>query len=126
MLHKHLHLSHLIVLCCIALAFIKIYQHNLIIGLNYELQRLEKQRSQLAKQRNDLLASLTQLHAPEVVMRQAQTHLGMTPQTVQHVIYLTPQTTTIDFIGTASTNTILTTLHLDSVTSQTGEKHACA
>ncbi len=126
MLHKHLHLSHLIVLCCIVLAFIKIYQHNLIIGLNYELQRLEKQRSQLAKQRNDLLANLTQLHAPEVVMHQAHALHGMTPHAVHHVIYLKPQTAPIDFIGTASTHTILTALHLDTVISKTGEKHACA
>ncbi len=125
MLHKHLHLSHIIVLCCIALAFIKIYQHNLIIGLNYELQRLEKQRSHLAKQRNDLLTNLTQLHAPEVIMHHA-TQRGMVPQAVHRVVQLKPQTTTIDFIGTSSSQTVLTALHLDAIISKTGEKHACA
>lgn len=126
MLPKHLHLSHIIILCCIALAFIKIYQHNLIIDLNYEIQRLAKQKSQLSKQRNDLLANLTQLHAPEIVMHQAQTKRGMTPQAVHRVIHLKPQANTINFIGNTPNNTILVALHLDPVISQTGEKHACA
>jgi hypothetical protein len=126
MLHKHLHTSHLIVVCCIALAFIKIYQHNLIIGLNYELQRLEKQRSQLAKERNELFAAISQLHAPEVVMHQAQTKLAMAPHAVDHVVLLDPAPAKVDFIGTTSTHEILLALHImDNVTSLTGGSHAC-
>jgi hypothetical protein len=126
MLHKHLHTSHFIIMCCIVLAFIKIYQHNLIIGLNYELQRLEKQRSQLAKERNELFAIISQLHAPEIVMHQAQTKLSMEPIAVDHVVLLDVEPAKIDFIGTTSTPQTLLALHIvDNITSLTGGNHAC-
>jgi hypothetical protein len=126
MLHKHLHTSHLIVACCIVLAFIKIYQHNLIIGLSYELQRLEKQRLNLAKERNELLATISQIHAPEMVMSQAQMKLNMTPHAVDRIVLLGTEPAKIDFIGTTSTPQTLLALHImDNIASLTGGNHAC-
>ena len=51
---RFLTFGRVLMLGAIAFVFIKIYQHNLIIKLRYEYQRLEKQKLLLEKERNDI------------------------------------------------------------------------
>ncbi len=46
---------------CLFFVFIKIYQHNLLIKLNYEKQRLEKKNLKLKRKKNMLLVELFKL-----------------------------------------------------------------
>jgi hypothetical protein len=126
MLFKHLHTSHVILVCCIALAFIKIYQHNLIININYELQRLERQHSLRIKERNELFAKISQINAPELVMHDAQTKLHMTALPTDHVVLLDTKPSPINFIGSVPTSHMLLALQIiDNNMNITGDKHAC-
>lgn len=47
--------------------FISIYQHNLIIRLNYERQRLDLKKNQLQKQKSDLHRQFCRLKSTESV-----------------------------------------------------------
>ena len=67
----------LLIITFMCMVFIKIYQHNLIIRLNYEHQRLEIKKSQLKKQKNDLLSQLCFLKDPRCVTSFAQGTLNM-------------------------------------------------
>jgi hypothetical protein len=59
------------------MVFVKIYQHNLIIKLNYERQRLELKKGQLKKKKNDLFCQLCFLKNPKNVTNFAQETLLM-------------------------------------------------
>lgn len=67
----------LIVITVLCMVFIKIYQHNLIIRLSYERQRLELKKSQLKKQKSDLLRLLCFLKDPRNVTSFAKESLAM-------------------------------------------------
>ncbi len=90
----------------IGFVFLKIYQHNLIIKLNYEYQRLEKKKSQLEKDRNELLAVFLKVQAPRKVLAMARDTWGMVPLTIHQVctIEVRPE---IDFLSTTSSDDLL-------------------
>jgi len=123
MFFKHLHLSHLGVVALITLAFVKIYQHNLIIKLKYEKQRLEKKATQLRKDRNELVAVYAQLQDSQSVITKATNELGMKPLSIKQVRFL-PSHADIPFLKTASTADVLQKLGLqDLFLTHTGGSH---
>jgi len=67
----------LFILLNIAFLFIKIYQHNQIVKLNYEKQRLENKTIELRKERNKQLITLHKLKNPRRIKKIAQNKLGM-------------------------------------------------
>ncbi len=69
--------------------FIKIYQHNLLIKLNYEKQRFEKKNSKLRKKKNELLVQYFKLKNQHRVKNVAQQDLGMQPIKLSQVITFT-------------------------------------
>ena len=69
--------------------FIKIYQHNQLIGLNYERQRIENYISHLKKREADLQVQLFELKKQERVKKIAQEKLGMRPLKLSQVITIT-------------------------------------
>lgn len=73
----HLKAGRLLLITLMCMVFIKIYQHNLIIKLNYERQRLEIKKSQLKKQKNDLFRHLCFLKEPRNVASFAQQSMAM-------------------------------------------------
>jgi hypothetical protein len=112
-------LSKIFIVVGVFFVFTRIYQHNLVIKLNYEYQRLEKKRSQLEKQRNELLMELFEVQDPDKVLALAD-HCGMVPLKVSQVITLTTQPV-IDFLSTYSSETVLQRLGLvDSNISHSG------
>ena len=68
-----------------------IYQHNLIIKLNYDKQRLEIKKSKLIKEKNELMKELYQLKDPTKIKSWAVDNLGMRDVNMSHVITLTTQ-----------------------------------
>lgn len=57
--------------------FIKIYQHNQIIRLNYEKQRLEMKKNDFKKEYNNLTAELCNLKDVVNVKKNVQEKYGM-------------------------------------------------
>ena len=70
-------LGKLIFIVSVCMMFITIYQHNLIISLSYERQRLELKKNQLKKQESDFRRQLCFLKNVERVSEFTQTKLGM-------------------------------------------------
>lgn len=106
----------------IGLMFLKIYQHNLIIKLSYETQRLERKSSQLEKDRNDLLMAFYNRKDPINLQVKARDEWGMKNLTLSQVITLTAQAP-IDFLHTTSHIATLKTLNLyDAVVTRTGRR----
>jgi hypothetical protein len=69
--------------------FIKIYQHNLIIKLNYEKQRVENIKHELKREKNDFRVKFFTLRNQEEVARLAQEKLGMQPLKLSQIITFT-------------------------------------
>jgi cell division protein FtsL len=61
----------------LCLIFIKIYQHNQIIKLNYEKQRLELNKNDLNRSCSDLKVELCRLKNTEHIRKIAQESWGM-------------------------------------------------
>ncbi len=111
----------------IGFVFVRIYQHNLIIGLRYERQRLAQEIGQLEKQRNELLADWYQSQDPERLHALACEAWGMSPVSVDRVIILEPDKNDIDFIGTSSSAATLQAMGvLDVIMGRTGGPHVGA
>lgn len=79
--------------------FAVIYQHNLIIKLNYTKQRLVQKRDKLQKERNELMRQLCQLKDLHSVKEWAINERGMTDMSLSRVFTLTTAGG-CDFYGT--------------------------
>lgn len=71
--------------------FVKIYQHNKIVKLIYEKQRVEKLREKSIKEKNRLLVELYKLKNPSVVRKRASELLGMVDLKPSQLITVTWQ-----------------------------------
>ena len=89
----------------IALVFVKIYQHNQIIKLNYEKQRVENKRNKLKRERNELLVQLSALNDLGKVRKVAQEKMGMQWLTMSQIITVTEQPL-FDFYTTTTVNVL--------------------
>ncbi len=86
-----------------AIVFLVIYQHNLIIKLNYGKQRLALKKDKLIKEQNELMQALYQLKNPSKTKAWATGQQGMSDLMLSHVITLTTQAEG-DFFVTPTTN----------------------
>lgn len=87
------------ILFALALFFIfaKIYEHNLVINLIYEKQRLAKTNKLLLASKNRLLARYLSLKNYKTIHAKARDMWGMKPMDVDHVVTLTTHATTSFF-----------------------------
>lgn len=69
--------------------FFKIYQHNLLIRLNYEKQRVENEKNELKKKKNELLVKYFEFKNQHRVKTVAQEKLGMQPLKLSQIITFT-------------------------------------
>lgn len=121
---RFLTFGRVLMLGAIAFVFIKIYQHNLIIKLRYEYQRLEKQKLLLEKERNDILAKLLRMQDYDELMTTAENRWGMKPLRVTQIKSVQRQPA-VDFMHTTSTVPVLQSCGLyEVVYGHTGDKHA--
>ncbi len=65
--------------------FTKIYQHNLLISLTYEKQRIENKKNNLKKQKNDLRIQYFTMIDQEKVWNLAKSKLGLQPLRLSQV-----------------------------------------
>jgi len=84
--------------------FAKIYQHNLVINLIYEKQRLAKTKAILQATKNQLVARYLTLKNYKNIQTKARNQWGMNPLNIDQVITLTTQTTTQFFTTTNQKN----------------------
>lgn len=82
-----------------------IYQHNLIIKLNYTKQRLALKKTKLIKEQNELMKELYQLRDPSTTRVWAVENQGMKDLVMSHVVTLTVQAQG-DFFVTSTTNQV--------------------
>lgn len=69
--------------------FFRIYQHNLLIRLNYEKQRVESEKDELKKKKNELLVKYFEIKDQHRVKTVAQEKLGMQPLKLSQIITFT-------------------------------------
>lgn len=104
----------------VCFVFLKIYQHNLVIKLSYEKQRLEKKKMQLEKERNDFSVELLSLLDPEKILTKAQEEWGMKAIKINQVRAV-PMRTGVDFLRTTSNDDVLKRIGLyDAIIGYTG------
>lgn len=73
----------------VVIVFSKIYQQNLIIKLQYEKQRLDRQHQTLVKTRNAMLVTFAEAKDYSVLKKQAEQEFGMTQLPLSHLITFT-------------------------------------
>jgi hypothetical protein len=88
---------------CVIFIFFIIYEHNLIIKVNYNRQRLAQKRDKLMKEQNELTRILCQLKNQAAVRTWATDNAGMSDLAMSQVITLTTQTRH-DFFITSTLN----------------------
>ncbi len=66
--------------------FIKIYQHNKSVQLNYDRQKLENRRTELTKEKDKLLVKLSKIKNPKQIKKLAQKKLGLRPVKLAQII----------------------------------------
>jgi len=79
----------LLAVFAVAAMFIKIYQHNQIIKLNYEKQRLDNKLSKLNRDCNELLAVVSIQQEPRKVKKIAEEKMGMKWLSLSQVVTVT-------------------------------------
>lgn len=79
----------LLFLLTITFVFTKIYQHNLIIKLTYEKQRLEGKRIILKQQKNKKLVKLYNLKDFNRIKKIAKKEIGLQELKLSQIITLT-------------------------------------
>jgi cell division protein FtsL len=79
----------LLFLLTIVFVFTKIYQHNLIIKLNYEKQRLERKRVILKQEKNQKLVQLYNLKDFNRIKKIAKEKIGLQELKLSQIITLT-------------------------------------
>lgn len=70
--------------------FGSIYEHNLMIKLTYERQRLELKKNKLIKEKNEVMKEFYQLSDPARIRAWAESQ-GMKDLALSHVVTLTVQ-----------------------------------
>lgn len=78
-----------LLLFAVVTIFVKIYQHNQIIKLNYERQRLENKMGKLNRDCNELKAVLSVIQEPGKVKQCAQEKMGMKWLALSQVVTVT-------------------------------------
>ncbi|MFH1254783.1 MAG: hypothetical protein V1646_05145 [bacterium] len=73
----NLRLGRIIGMVALCLVFIKIYQHNLVIKLNYKKQRLELDKNDLNRSCSNLKVELCRLKDAEQIKKIVQEKWGM-------------------------------------------------
>lgn len=111
MLLHYVSLSRILVVLVICFVFIKIYQHNLVIKLNYEKQRLEKKEALLEKQKNDLCVEYLTLREPEQLIIYAKSEWGMKAVDPAKVRVI-PSSSKADFLATLPSDEVFMKLGL--------------
>jgi hypothetical protein len=101
MLLKYFSLSKIMIALGVSFIFVKIYQHNLVIKLNYEKQRLEKRKLQQEKVRNDFIVEYLSLTDPAKILTKAKGLWGMKPIKICQVRSV-PALSQLDFFGSIS------------------------
>lgn len=86
--------------------FLVIYQHNLLIKLNYSKQRLAMKKIKLVKEQNELMKEYYQLTDSAKTKKWALEQRGMNDLVMSHVITLTTQGST-EFFITSTSNSVL-------------------
>lgn len=114
MLLNYFSLTKILIVLVVSFVFIKIYQHNLVIKLNYERQRLENKKTQREKERNELSVQLLSLLEPGKLVVKAKEAWGMNAIKISQVRAVPPKVE-VDFLGTTSSDKVLTTLELHDV-----------
>ncbi|MFH1643946.1 MAG: cell division protein FtsL [bacterium] len=71
--------------------FVKIYQHNKSMQLNYEKQKLETNIIELEKEKNKLLIALSKLKNPHRIKKIAKNKFGLRPLKLSQVIEYPPE-----------------------------------
>ena len=66
--------------------FVKIYQHNKTIQLNYNRQKFENKRTELIKEKDKLLIKLSKIKNPKLIKKTAQNKLGLKPIKLTQII----------------------------------------
>lgn len=79
----------LLFLLTIIFVFTKIYQHNLIIKLNYEKQRLERKVVVLKQQKNKKLVKLYNLKDFNRIKKIAKNKMGLQELRLSQIVTLT-------------------------------------
>jgi hypothetical protein len=97
--------AHLWLVLILGTVFIKIYQYNLYIKTTYEHQRLGRCFALLEKERNELLVCLYEQQQPIQLMAEGEKQ-GMLAVPLEAII-TTTQVALVDFVGTASTVSVL-------------------
>jgi cell division protein FtsL len=95
----------IIFLLSLVVAVVKIYQHNQIIRLRYEKQRIENKQDKLRKEKNELLAELSRLKDNLQVIEMAKNNLKMDDLKMSQILTLTLKSS-VDFYATRSSNKI--------------------
>lgn len=76
----------LILFFCLLLIFLKIYQHNVVINLNYITQRLDQKKVTLLKERDVLWMQLCELKNQTQVKKLATQEWGLEPLKVNQIV----------------------------------------
>ena len=79
----------LLFLLCTSFVFVKIYQHNLLIKLIYEKQRLERKKDTLKQNKNHMLAKLYTLRDFKRIKRIAKENFGLKELKLSQIITMT-------------------------------------
>jgi predicted phage tail protein len=114
------------ILLCAALCFlfVKIYQHNLIIKLNYEKQRVENNIKRLKNERNELYAQFLTLRDGQKILHMAEQLWGMKSLSAKQII-MSGSSVHFDFLSTASSQDCLAEAGLYHLISVRGNSDAC-
>lgn len=100
----------------VCLAFFKIYQHNLLVQLTYQHQRLVMQKKRLEQERNEQYIAYLSLHNPEAVFTVAKDKLSMKALTVTQLRTIPNTSLSIDCLHTTSHDSVLKTIGLYDMT----------
>ncbi len=90
----------------IGVVFLRIYQHNQLIKLSYQGQRLDRVYATLEKERNELLVKRYEQQSPARVMQLARAQ-GMVPLKLTQLCVL-PEAPLLEFFGTGTDQATLT------------------
>ena len=73
----------------IVLALVHVYQHNRVIKLSYEKQRIEQLKQKLTKKKSEILVEFSQAKNPQEIKRWAQRERAMSMTQLSQVTTLT-------------------------------------
>lgn len=104
MLKKSFLVRIVFVVVCVC-SFIEIYQHNLMVKLNYEYQRLARKRLSLEKEYNDFLVELMKIKDAQKIIEWAQDVLHMSSLKICQIVECN-QYAPVQFLGSTSSEVV--------------------